>query len=543
MERVNGSTINRRAIAERLARGFRVFFSPSEDLRAWGLALRLVSLIYAVSFASLLPQLYGLISEQGILPVAKTLQSVRQADGPAAYFLHWNLFWLTSADAALYVVAVIGILLGLLGALRQPGRFVLFFLWLIHLSFVKSGQIFTVYVWDVFLCELGLLLFLAGPAPLQLHRLLLRFLVFRLMFSMGTVKFLIGSDDWTNLSIMQHFYANQPSPSFLAYWLAKLPLWLHQMSAFFVFLAEIPLPLLFFVRGWPRLVAFFSVAVLQAFIMLSGNFGIFNLLTIVAALGCLTDAELAKLVGRRLIQFIPTPKTSQSSITTPSGRVLLAISVLYFLFVVYPAAFYVRGAIVKDSEYLHETNWIFQRRDQALQLDWLTRSVLEFAARNYLVNPYALFGDIPRYRLEILTDVSADGVNFVPLEFHIKPATGRAPVHYAPHLRRLEHQLYYESHRIRFPELTTRKSYFLGYPWLKAFAENLLSGKRGALSLTQNGQTLGFVPKFLRFRYEFYRFSTIAEKAQCQCYWVAEPARQGRFFEQTVTLADTARIP
>ena len=95
---------------------------PSYILTRW-LFLRLLGLIYLIAFASLLPQIKGLIGANGILPIADFLNAVRANYGADAYRLAPTLSWLNTSDAFLQLLCWGGILASILviaGLLTAP---------------------------------------------------------------------------------------------------------------------------------------------------------------------------------------------------------------------------------------------------------------------------------------------------------------------------------------------------------------------------------------------------------------------------------------
>src|SRR5689334_2966800 len=71
--------------------------SPSYFISRW-LFLRLLGAIYFIAFASLWPQVIGLIGHNGILPAHYFLAAARQQMGPIAYRLLPSLCWFTADD-------------------------------------------------------------------------------------------------------------------------------------------------------------------------------------------------------------------------------------------------------------------------------------------------------------------------------------------------------------------------------------------------------------------------------------------------------------
>src|ERR1700757_1169893 len=80
--------------------------------------LRGLAVIYLIAFASLLPQVHGLIGSHGILPAHDYLESLRADYGPGAYTLFPTLAWLDSSDRFLAGMIWAGIVLSVLLLLR-----------------------------------------------------------------------------------------------------------------------------------------------------------------------------------------------------------------------------------------------------------------------------------------------------------------------------------------------------------------------------------------------------------------------------------------
>src|SRR6185436_17649219 len=185
----------------------------------------------------------------------------------------------------------------ILGIAPMP---VLLLLWVFYLSLVTIGQDFLGFQWDGLLLETGLLaVFLAPPglrprlpteAPLPLPALwLLRVLLFRLMFTSGAVKLKSGDPAWRGLTALRVHYETQPLPTWIGWIAHQLPARLHTVSAALMFVTEMAVPFLIFGPRPLRLAACVMMAGLQLLIAATGNYGFFNLLTLVLCLLLLDD--------------------------------------------------------------------------------------------------------------------------------------------------------------------------------------------------------------------------------------------------------------
>lgn len=117
------------------------------------LFLRLLALIYFVAFASVFPQISGLVGPEGILPFTEELAYLERETGNERYWTMPTLFWLGAGDWALRGAALAGCVFPLLLFLNRLPRLSLIILFLLYLSLVKAGQLFFNFQWDYLLLE------------------------------------------------------------------------------------------------------------------------------------------------------------------------------------------------------------------------------------------------------------------------------------------------------------------------------------------------------------------------------------------------------
>lgn len=184
------------------------------------LFLRALGVVYIVAIYSLWQQLPGLIGENGILPAARFLEAVQgQLGDRAVWQLPTLLWWDSSASAMAVVCWVCMIAAGfmVLGILPPLAALVA---WVAYLSLTSTGQVFLGFQWDNLLLESGLLAVLLAPpvlrarptqppAPSRFVVFLLHWLLFRLMFASGYVKWASGDPSWRDLTALQ--YPSGPS--------------------------------------------------------------------------------------------------------------------------------------------------------------------------------------------------------------------------------------------------------------------------------------------------------------------------------------------
>jgi lipase maturation factor 1 len=283
---------------------------PQVRLTRW-LFLRGLALIYLSAFMSCGVQVRGLIGSGGILPVAEYHKAALEALGQGAYRVLPSIFWFSTSDAMLVAVCIAGAVLSGLLLIGFAQRWILIVLYILYLSLVYAGQDFMSFQWDILLLETGFLaIFLAPPTllprppaeeqpPLLAVIWLFRLLLFRLMFTSGAVKLLSHDPTWRNLTAMSYHYMTQPIPNLIAWYAYQLPMWADQASTLMTFVVELGVPFLYFAPRRFRFVGAALTTILQLFIILTGNFGFFNWLTIVLCIPLLDDRLLYYAVPAR----------------------------------------------------------------------------------------------------------------------------------------------------------------------------------------------------------------------------------------------------
>ncbi|XP_043824982.1 lipase maturation factor 2 [Dromiciops gliroides] len=280
------------------------------------LFLQGVAAAFMFAFASLYAQIPGLYGRDGILPARKMLRPL----GKGLWQQLWEvptLLWLSprlglDTEQGMELLSLLGTLCSLGALLLPPLRHSLLYLllWALYLSLYQVGQVFLYFQWDSLLLETGFLAVLVAPlrppwgkemgAPPHADApfWLVRWLLFRLMFASGVVKLTSRCPTWWGLTALTYHYETQCLPTPAAWFAHHLPVWLHKLSVVATFLIEIAVPILFFapIRRL-RLTAFYSQALLQVLIILTGNYNFFNLLTLVLTTSLLDDQHVAWWLG------------------------------------------------------------------------------------------------------------------------------------------------------------------------------------------------------------------------------------------------------
>ena len=288
------------------------------QLSRW-LFLRLVGVVFLVAFLSLWVQIHGLVGSEGILPLGDYLDWIGQNLGAERYHKVPTVFWLGHGDLALNLVCSSGVVLSLLLIAGVAPIPVLLLLWATYLSLVVAGQRFLSFQWDILLLETGFMAMFFAPwtfrprPPWREPRVsraglwLVRFLLFKLMFLSGIVKLISMDSTWWELTALDFHYYTQPLPTWTSWYAHQLPAWMQELSVFVMFVIELVLPFLIFFGRRMRIVAFVGLVFLQFMIAATGNYGFFNLLTIVLCVPLLDDRLLGALLPHRSRSALGVP--------------------------------------------------------------------------------------------------------------------------------------------------------------------------------------------------------------------------------------------
>ena len=478
---------------------------PGERATA-GVFLRGLGLIYAAAFLSLWPQLGGLVGHDGIYPVGGFLPLVRQHFGMLQGL--WNyptLCWLAPNDAMLHVLSAAGTLAGISLAAGVATMPALIVAWLSYLSLATVSQDFLWFQWDSLLLETGLLAMFLFPRrwgargsaepPARAGIFLLRWLLFRLMFSSAVVKLSSGDPTWRSLTALQYHYQTQPLPPWTAWYAHHLPAGFQKASALLMFVIEGLVPFLIFAPRRIRFAAAGAMAGFQTLILLTGNYGVFNALTIALCVLLLDD-------GLWPARWRAAPPT-----VTPRRTGFLKALAVGALFAVSLVPLF--GTL----------------RSGVDRLEPLT-SLYRLQAPFRIVDSYGLFAVMTTRRPEIVLEGSQDGREWHEYEFRWKPGdVKRRPDFVAPHMPRLDWQMW-------FAALGDPRN----EPWFLRLCERLLAGSKPVAGLLKTNPFPDQPPRFLRALVYDYRFTDTATRRATGAWWTRTP--QGYYVPAILMRAD-----
>jgi hypothetical protein len=262
----------------------------------WGIVTRGIGAIYLIAFAQLLPQVIALAGAEGAMPVADVLKAIRR-DFPSfrRVFYFPTLLWFSPRDAALKGILLTGCVASLVVIAGGPlSPLALLVCAVCFLS--MNAALDLPKPWDCLLHESGFLaIFLpplhwlpslssTAPAPLLLAWAY-RYLLFRLMF--GFAKYKFHGSTWADRDYLRGFYISQPMPTYIGWYMQRLPMAFHYVCLAVMAVTELIVPFLMFFPGRLSLIAAIATAGLMLGIQATGNYGYFNVLTIVLCVSLL----------------------------------------------------------------------------------------------------------------------------------------------------------------------------------------------------------------------------------------------------------------
>jgi hypothetical protein len=476
--------------------------------RSRWLFLRLIGFVYLIAFVSLAVQITGLVGEHGLLPVREFLGQIREQYGARAYYSWPTLVWLSPSDAWLTALCWGGAVVSLLLIAGIVPAATAALLWLLYLSLTVAGQVFLEFQWDSLLLEAGLLTILYAPLSWREHlrddaeppvvvRWVIWFLAFKLTFLSGITKLLSGDPTWANWTALSYHYETQPIPAWTSWFMYQLPLSVHYWSTAGTLLIELGASWLIFLPARfarARLAACVLMILLQAGIAATGNYGFFNLLTIVLYVSLLDDRTLGRFLPGRIMrsdsQFERRP-ARPAMWRVGVNVVAVGIGVLSAM------------TLVREMDRTRRVRGPFDRGWPGM--------VLTCVSPFNSVNGYGLFRVMTTERPEIVIEVSADGTAWKEQEFRWKPGdVTRRPRFVEPHMPRLDWQMWFAA-----------LDPFSAQDWLLRLADRLVTGDTAVTRLLGPNPLEGR-PRYVRLAYYQYHFTSFSERAATGTWWKRE---------------------
>ena len=460
------------------------------------LFLRLLGFVYLSAFASLGVQITGLVGSRGILPIGALLSQARATYGAEAVHAFPTLLWLSSGDAMLLLLCWGGALLSVLLIVGLAPAVTSAVLWVFYLSLTVAGQVFLEFQWDMLLLETGLLACLYAPLrspdaePNPIVRWVLWSLAFKLTFLSGITKLASGDPTWAAWTAMTYHYWTQPLPTWTSWYAAQSPAAVQYWSVPAMLAFELIVPFAIFLPARfraMRLIACALMTLLQVGIAATGNYGFFNLLTIVLYLALLDDQTLRRRPAVQPDRAPPRPEPR-------SWRLAISVAAVAI-------------ACLSTVAFVREIQLTARTRAQIARA-WPGR-ILDWVSPFRSVNGYGLFRVMTTERLELVIEVSGDEQNFEEYEFRWKPGDPRRrPAFVEPHMPRLDWQMW-------FAALDPAGAAY----WLDSLGQRILEGEPSVLRLL-GPRPFSARPRRVRIAAYDYRFTTPAERARNGAWWV-----------------------
>ncbi|GGO41537.1 membrane protein [Streptomyces daqingensis] len=451
------------------------WFAASEYWLSRLVLQRALAGIYLVAFVSAALQFRALIGSRGLTPVPVFVRRVPFRASPSVF--HWRysdrLFaacsWAGAALAAAVAAGAADAVPLWLSMLMWAA------LWLLYLSIVNVGQLWYGFGWESLLLETGFLAIFLGnaeTAPPVLVLWLLRWLLFRVEFGAGLIKWR-GDRCWRELTCLDYHHETQPMPGPLSWFFHRLPKPLHRVEVAANHVAQLVVP---FGLLLPQPVATFAAAavvVTQLWLVLSGNFSWLNWLTIVLAVSAVDSSPLAA-----------PPSYGE----TPVWFTVLVCAVT---------------AVMVVLSYWPVRNMVSRRQQMNASFNTL-----------HLANTYGAFGSVTRLRHEIVIEGTdeerlTEDTRWWEYEFKGKPGdVSRMPRQFAPYHLRLDWQMWFAA---------LSPGYALG--WFEPFVARLLEGDRDTLRLLRRNPFPQSPPRHVRALLYRYRFTTWQERRETGDWW------------------------
>ncbi len=447
------------------------------------LILRLLGVVYAIAFLVAINQIVPLIGTDGLLPVNLYFKQISIALGSAGVgFLRLpSVFWLWNSDTALLSVAWIGFLISCILAAGYTNALLMAVLWFLYMSIVHAGQDWYGYGWEIQLTETGFLAIFLCPLldmrpfpkrpPPFLIIVLFRWLVFRIMFGAGMIKYR-GDKIWRNGTALNYYFETQPIPGPLTRWFHFLPRVVLRIGVLFNWLAELAAPLFAFGPRLGRHIAGTVIFLFQLAIIISGNLSFLNWLTIIPALACLDDGYWQKLLPAILINKAQAAARAAEE-SKPMTVTAWVVAIVVGLLSIQPVL-----NILSPGQIM---NTSFDTFD--------------------IVNTYGAFGSVGKERYNVVFEGTMDNdtssiAAWKPYIYKGLPvALNQRPPQVAPYQLRLDWQMWFAA--MGSPN---------DYPWTFNLIWKLLHNDKGALSLFAGNPFQTGPPRYIRavlYRYSF----------------------------------------
>lgn len=464
--------------------------------------LRCLACIYIIAFSVAYLQNKELIGDRGLLPLAAYMRRVAAGVEPADDWLARiraapTLFWtlapgFDNVNWLLDAISIGGLCVSMAVLITGAANMLMMScLWVLYFSLVAVGQTWYGFGWESLLLETGFLavwsvpLFEVNQLPhnFQTPWLLVagnRWLLFRVMLGAGLIK-IRGDRCWTDLTCMNYFYATQPVPNPISYYVHQSPELIHKIETIGNHIVELIVPWFMLIPLRPvDLFVGVTQICFQCILVATGNLSFLNWLTMVPALFFFDDYFWSSFFSSKLCKKALLDQDVQIALPRSIfSRIRKALNLSICLLILYLSVPIVRN--------------------MASQNQIMNSSFDPFR----LVNTYGAFGSVNKLRTEVVifgtnsSDPSDPAAIWQEYEFQCKPGSvSKRPCFISPYHYRLDWLMWF----LAFQP-------YQHNPWLLHLMGKLLSHPEDVQSLLAvNPFPLQTPPKFVvaaQFRYSF----------------------------------------
>ncbi|XP_054390420.1 lipase maturation factor 1 isoform X6 [Pongo abelii] len=350
----------------------------------------------------------------------------------------------------------------------------------------------------IFLCPLWRLSRLPQHTPTS--RIVLwgfRWLIFRIMLGAGLIK-IQGDRCWRDLTCMDFHYETQPVPNPVAYYLHHSPWWLHRFETLSNHFIELLVPFFLFLGRRACIIHGLLQILFQGVLIISGNLGFLNWLTMVPSLACFDDATLGFL-------FPSGPGSLKDQVLQMQREIRGARPKPRFGSVVRRAANVSLGVLLAWLSVPVVLNLLSSRQVMNTHFNSL-----------HIVNAYGTFRSITRERIEVIlqgtasANASAPDAVWEDYEFKCKPGDpSRRPCLMSPYHYRLDWLMCFAAFQT-----------YEQNDWILHLAGKLLASDPEALSLLAHNPFAGRPPpRWVRGEHYRYKFSRPGGRHAAEGKW------------------------
>ena len=431
---------------------------------------RSLALLFLIAFLSVFWQI-ELLSEGGLIPIDEFASTTFKNEGISSFFIYPSVFWINQSNWFIYSILIISILTAAFLLVVKPKPVLFFILWFFYLSIVSFGRDLFQFPWDTFLLEIGFLAFILAFFIHNKKRLpqyllfVVLLLFFRQWLSMGMTKLLWSDPTWKNLTFMKYYWLNVPSPTPIGAALYGFPLWFHKVMTLLSLVAEVSIPFFMLFGRKGRRLAFFISLLVSVSIQLTGNFGFFNLLTIVLSIWCLDDQFF-----KRRIEWKAAGASGKRTLLTGVFQLFIAFTIIFNVY-------YVVNLFIKQPYQASFNNYSLakNKEDSVFSPNYYFFKLGKTFSRFRIVCPRGVFKSIPKERIQVEFRVKLENED---KWIKLKPIKGKEVIDFSfssPNMNRLQFNLFYQGYGVDFRpgqmELNPNTRYL--DPWVKKLIDGI----------------------------------------------------------------------